>query len=128
MTQFSAKSERIKKSSKIPSKKKLAKFFDKKKIDFFLIFFPKDVVFTLLRGPKTIRKKYQVVFEKFANLCSKNRKKTNPPFSRNILKKRKFQFFSANIPKNVQKHIFKESETIKKNYVVVFKIWVKKKS
>ena len=43
MTQFSAKSERIKKSSKIPSKKKLAKFFDKKKIDFF--FFLKDVVF-----------------------------------------------------------------------------------
>ena len=27
----------------------------------------------------------------------------------------------------MQKHIFKGTETIKKNYVVVFKIWAKKK-
>ena len=54
-------------------------------------------------------------------------KKINPRFWRNFLKKRTFRFFFANIPKNVQKQIFKGSETIKKNYVVVFKIWAKKK-
>ena len=54
-------------------------------------------------------------------------KKINPRFWRNFLKKRTFRFFFANIPKNVQKQIFKGSETIKKNYEVVFKIWAKKK-
>ena len=93
----------------------------------FYDFFSEDVLKTLLRGPKTNRKKYQFVFEKFVNLCSKSRKKINPRFWRNFLKKRTFRFFFANIQKNVQKQIFKRSETIKKNYEVVFKIWVKKK-
>ena len=41
---------------KLLRKKNLRNFLTKKKIDFFFDFFPKDVVFTLLRGPKTIRK------------------------------------------------------------------------
>ena len=41
--------------------------------------------------------------------------------------KKNIPIFSANIPKNVQKHIFEGNETIKKNYEVVFKIWAKKK-
>ena len=49
-------------------------------------------------------------------------------FQVSFVKKWTFRFFSANIPKNVQKHIFKGTEKIKKNYEVVFKIWAKKKS
>ena len=62
------------------------------------------------------------------NPCKNFREKGGCWFWRNILKKRIFRFFSANIPKNVQKQIFKGTEIIKKKYVVVFKIWAKKKS
>ena len=55
----------VKTSSKNPSKKKTCEIFLQKKIDFFFIFLPKGVVFTLLKGPKTMRKRYWVVFEKF---------------------------------------------------------------
>ena len=41
----------------------------------FFEFFAEEVLKSLLRGTITIRKKYQVVFEKFAILCSKNREK-----------------------------------------------------
>ena len=37
--------------------------------------------------------------------------------------KKNIPIFSANISKNVQKHIFKGTETIQKNYKIVFKIW-----
>ena len=90
----------------ISSKKKLAKFFDKNKIRFFFDFFSKDVFITLLRGPKTMRKIYRVFFEKLRNPWKNFRKKSSRWFWRNILKKRIFRFFSANIPKDVQKHIF----------------------
>jgi len=76
-------------------------FLKNLKIVIFFDFFAEDVLKSLLRGPKTIRKKYQVVFEKFANLCSESQKKTNPRFWRSFLKKRTFRFFSANIPKNI---------------------------
>ena len=68
-----------------------SKFFEKFKNCFFFDFLAKDVLKSLLRGPKTIRKKYQVVFEKFANLCSKNRKKNQPPILAKIFEK--FNFF-----------------------------------
>ena len=97
-------------------------FLKNLKIVIFFDFFSEDVLKTLLRGPKTIRKKYQVVFEKFANLCSKSRKKNQPPILTKFFEKKNIPIFFANIPKNVQKQIFKGSETIKKNYEVVFKI------
>ena len=56
-----------------------SKFFEKFKNCFFFDFLAKDVLKSLLRGPKTIRKKYQVVFEKFANQCLKKWKKNQPP-------------------------------------------------
>ena len=63
------------------NKKKLncAKFFEKFKNCYFFYFFAEDVLKSLLRGPKTIRKKYQDVFEKFANLCSESQKKKPTP-------------------------------------------------
>ena len=45
-----------------------------------------------------------------------------------IFEKKNIPIFSANIPKDVQKHIFWGTEIIKKNYVVVLKIWTNKKS
>ena len=87
-------------------KKNLRNFLTKLKFDFFFIFFSKDVLITLLRGPKTMRKIYRVVFEKLRNPWKNFRKKSGWWFWRNILKKRIFRFFSANIPKDVQIHIF----------------------
>ena len=87
-------------------KKNLRNFLTKLKFNFFLIFFSKDVLITLLRGPKTMRKIYRVVFEKLRNSWKIFRKKSRWWFWRNILKKRIFRFFSANIPKDVQIHIF----------------------
>ena len=43
-------------------------FLKNLKIVILLDFFAEDVLKCLLRGAKTIRKKYQVVFEKFANV------------------------------------------------------------
>ena len=48
-------------------KKNLRNFLTKLKFDFFFDFFSKDVLITLLRGPKTMRKIYRVVFEKLRN-------------------------------------------------------------
>ena len=63
------------------------------KIVIFFNFFSEDVLKTLLRGPKTIRKKYQVVFEKFANLCSKSRKKNQPPILTKFFEKKNIPIF-----------------------------------
>ena len=104
-----------------------SKFFEKFKNCFFFEFFAEDVLKSLLRGPKTIRKKYQVVFEKFANLCSKNRKKTNPRFWRKFLKNLIFFKFFEFFAKNILKHILKVYEPVWKKYRVVFEIWAKKK-
>ena len=57
----------------------------------FFDFFAEDVLKSLLWGPKTIRKKYQVVFEKFANQCLKKWKKNQPPILATIFEK--FNFF-----------------------------------
>ena len=65
-------------------------FLKNLKIVIFFDFFAEDVLKSLLRGPKTIRKKYQVVFEKFANLCSKNRKKNQPPILARVFEKSNF--------------------------------------
>ena len=65
-------------------------FLKNSKTCYFFDFFGKDVLKSLLRGAKTIRKKYQVVFEKFANLCSKNRKKNQPPILAKIFEKSNF--------------------------------------
>ena len=54
-------------------KKNLRNFLTKKKFDFFFDFFSKDVFITLLRGPKTMRKIYRVVFEKFLKKFSRKR-------------------------------------------------------
>ena len=70
-----------------------AKFFEKFKNCFFFYFFSVDVLKSLLRGPKTIRKKYQVVFEKFANLCSKSRKKNQPPILAKFFEKKNIPIF-----------------------------------
>ena len=65
-------------------------FLTKLKFFIFSDFFTKDVLTSLLWGAKTIRKKYQDVFEKFANLCSKNRKKNQPPILAKIFEKSNF--------------------------------------
>ena len=74
-------------------------FLKNLKIVIFFDFFAEDVLKSLLRGPKTIRKKYQVVFEKFANLCSKSREKNQPPILAKFFEKKNIPIFFANIPK-----------------------------
>ena len=61
-----------------------ATFFDKFKIFIFFSFFRRKWLKKSSEGTKTNQKQYQVVFEKFANLCSKNRKKNQPPILANI--------------------------------------------
>ena len=62
------------KLKKIKKKLDFSKIFAKIGGWFFFVFFDffaEDVLKSLLWGPKTIRKKYQDVFEKFANQCLK---------------------------------------------------------
>ena len=110
-------------------KNKLCEIFWVQNISiFFSQNFLKDVLKSLLRGPKAMGKKYWVVFEKFEKLKKKKAKKTKPRFWRNFLKKKHSVFFFQNMSKEVQKHIFKGTERIEKKYWVVSKIWSKKKS
>ena len=68
-----------------------SKFFEKFKIVFFG-FFSKRCLKMSSEGTKNNQKKYQVVFEKFPNLCSKNRKKTNPQLGYVNLRAPNFRF------------------------------------
>ena len=77
---------KIEKWRKIKKNWIVRNFLKNLKIDIFFDFFAEDVLKSLLRGPKTIRKTYQVVFEKFANQCLKKCEKTNPRFWRQFLK------------------------------------------
>ena len=78
-------------------------FLKNLKIVIFFDFFAEDVLKSLLRGPKTIRKKYLVVFEKFANLCSKSRKKKPTLDFGEFFEKKNIPIFFSNSPvfKNV---------------------------
>ena len=49
-------------------------------------FLLQDVLKCLLRGLETSRKKYGMVFEKFASQCSKIQKKNQPPLFADFLK------------------------------------------
>ena len=77
----------------------------------FFDFFAEDVLKSLLWGPKTIRKKYQVVFEKFANQCLKKWKKNQPPILAKIFEKIIFHFFKF-FGKNILKHVLKVYEPV----------------
>ena len=83
-----------------------AKFFAKFKNCYFFDFFAEDVLKSLLRGPKTIRKKYLVVFEKFANLCSKSRKKNQPPILAKFFEKKNIPIFFREYSKNNCRNIY----------------------
>ena len=72
---------------------------------FFFYFFAEDILKSLLRGPKPIRKKYQVVFEKFANQCLKKWKKTQPPILATIFELSNFfEIFWAFRKKYLETH------------------------
>ena len=105
-----------------------ATFFEKFKNCYFFWFFRWRCLKNSSEGTKNNQKKISSCFREICEfMFKKSRKKINPRFWRNFLKKRTFRFFPANITKNVQKHIFKGSETTKKSYVVIFKIWAKRK-
>ena len=78
----------------------------------FFDFFAEDVLKSLLWGPKTIRKKYQVVFEKFANQCLKKWKKNQPPILATIFEKCNFFNFFEFFGKNILKHVLKVYELV----------------
>ena len=75
MIQFSAKSEILKKSSKISSKKKLAKFFDKIKIRFFFDFFFKRCLNHSSKGTKNNEENISSSFREIEKSLKKFSKK-----------------------------------------------------
>ena len=129
MTQFSAKSEKIKKSSKIPSKKRnLRNFLTKNKIDFFFYCFLERCNFHSSKGTKNNEEKIFSSFREFWEILEKNlEKKGIFDFGEFFWKKELSDFFSGNISKDLQKHILWGSETIMKNYQVVLRYGPKKK-
>ena len=90
-------------------------FLKNLKIVIFFDFFAEDVLKSLLRGPKTIRKKYQVVFEKFANLCSESQKKNQPPILAKLFEKKNIPiFFREYSKKNCRNIYLKEMKKLRK--------------
>ena len=90
-------------------------FLKNLKIVIFFDFFAEDVLKSLLRGPKTIRKKYQVVFEKFANLCSESQKKNQPPILAKLFEKKNIPIFFREYSKiNFRNIYFSELKKLRK--------------
>ena len=88
---------------------------------------PENVLKTLLWGPKTMRKKYWVVFEKFEKFLQKFSRKRGVSILAKFFEKENIPIFFRELLKNCGKTSWKGSETIRKNYLVVFKIWATKK-
>ena len=103
-------------------------FLTKLKFDFFFWFFSKRCLFHSSEGTQNNQKKISSCFREICEFVfKKSKKKPTPDFGEIFWKKEHSDFFSRIFQKQLQKHIFKGTEKIKKNYEVVFKIWAKKK-
>lgn len=93
-------------------------FLKNLKIVVLLVLFAKDVLKFLLRGPKTIRKKYEVVVEKFANVkisFSKIDKKLPKLFCSIFFEKFRHCYFTYFFAEDVLKCLLRGPKIIRKN-------------
>ena len=105
-----------------------AKFFEKFKNCFFFWFFLSRCLKISSEGTKNNQKKISSSFREICEFVfKKSKKKPTPNFGEIFWKKEHSDFFPRIFQNKMQKHIFKGTEKIKKNYEVVFKIWAKKK-
>ena len=106
-----------------------AKFFEKFKNCYFFWFFRRRCLKISSEGTKNNQKKISSCFREICEFVfKKSKKKPTPNFGEIFWKKEHSDFFPRIFQNKMQKHIFKGTEKIKKNYEVVFKIWAKKKS
>ena len=106
-----------------------AKFFEKFKNCYFFWFFLRRCLKISSEGTKNNQKKISSCFREICEFVfKKSKKKPTPNFGEIFWKKEHSDFFPRIFQNKMQKHIFKGTEKIKKNYEVVFKIWAKKKS
>merc|ERR1711872_1041257 len=90
----------------ISSKKNLRDFLTKIKFDFFFYFFFKRCLYHSSKGTKNNEKNISSSFREIEKSLKKFSKKKWSMILAKYFEKKNIPIFSANIPKDVQKHVF----------------------